>query len=123
MSKKTAAKKPKKNLNFLIKISFLIFVLSISLVNLIKYFETPKTLKLEESSVLGESTINPNEAKIDYWIHFINQHQNYLPGYIELAKAYKLDGQKDKAIDILEKALAISPNSTEVKSLMSEYKD
>lgn len=76
-----------KNLLFLLYLSIIIFLLSLSLFNLNSFLEKPK--------VLG-TTNNVNYSQLLeerlFWQDFLNQHPSYFPGWTELAEIDSLLG-------------------------------
>ncbi len=51
------------------------------------------------------------------FIFLVNDHQNYLPSYYQLAKLYDRLGQKENATDIFQKGIQIAKHQNDLKTL------
>ena len=103
--------KPKsKNLNsFFLIILFIVFLLFLSFLNVNFYF------KQNEDKVLSAQEEAFNEE--EYWINFLKDNSNYLPGYLELTKIQIKNGDINKARQTILKAKELNPNSPEIIKL------
>ncbi|MCS7091862.1 MAG: tetratricopeptide repeat protein [Patescibacteria group bacterium] len=56
--------------------------------------------------------------KILFWEEFLSVNKTYIPGLIRLSNLYIKNNEYEKAKEILNKVISISPNSAEGKSLL-----
>lgn len=61
-------------------------------------------------------------AGIDYFEKARRSNPNFILNYLELAKAYKINGQSDKAIDILNRMLKLPPKTADDNDYKAEGK-
>jgi tetratricopeptide (TPR) repeat protein len=61
-------------------------------------------------------------AAIDYYEKCRKSNPNFILNYLELAKAYKSNGQSDKAIDILNRMLKLPPKTADDNDYKAEGK-
>jgi tetratricopeptide (TPR) repeat protein len=61
-------------------------------------------------------------AAIDYYEQSRRSNPNFILNYLELAKAYKANGQSDKAIDILNRMLKLPPKTADDNEYKAEGK-
>jgi tetratricopeptide (TPR) repeat protein len=61
-------------------------------------------------------------AAIDYYEQSRKSNPNFILNYLELAKAYKANGQSDKAIDILSRMLKLPPKTADDNDYKAEGK-
>lgn len=104
---------PKQTAVYLASLLATITVLVLSTYNLETY--------LQKDKVLGaEANIVQIESEQVFWENFLQENPGYFEGWIELAKiAYEL-GNKDCAIEALNSAKAINPNSDKIENLEKE---
>ena len=105
----------KKTFPFILISFFLVFLLTISYLNLKVYFEGK-----EEIKVLSAESEKPSEE--EFWVNYLELNPNYFPGLIELARIQIANSQNDKAIKTLLKAKNIDPNSDVIEKLEEEIK-
>jgi FimV-like protein len=60
------------------------------------------------------------ESAIDLFERSRKSNPNFLLTYLELAKAYKVNGQSDKAIEILNRMLRLPPKTADDESYKAE---
>lgn len=95
-------------LAFLICCWLIIIALSIFNLAVYSYFQSPKFFGVKiEMNVQADLL-----SKKNYWIEFLDTYPNYLPGWVELAKIEVQLENVDSAIDALNSASSINPNST-----------
>jgi tetratricopeptide (TPR) repeat protein len=61
-------------------------------------------------------------AAIDFFEKARRSNPNFILNYLELAKAYKINGQSDKAIDILNRMLKLPPKTADDNNYKAEGK-
>lgn len=61
-------------------------------------------------------------AGIDYFEKARRSNPNFILNYLELAKAYKINGQSDKAIEILNRMLKLPPRTADDNDYKAEGK-
>jgi tetratricopeptide (TPR) repeat protein len=61
-------------------------------------------------------------AGIDFYEQCRRSNPNFILNYLELAKAYKINGQSDKAIEILNRMLKLPPRSADDNDYKAEGK-
>lgn len=61
-------------------------------------------------------------AGIDYFEKARRSNPNFILNYLELAKAYKINGQSDKAIEILNRMLKLPPKTADDNDYKAEGK-
>ncbi len=96
----------KKTLTPFFTALFIVTVLTLSFFNLKSYFYTPNVLGAE-----NEIKINPTQI---FWETFLAENPNYFPGWIELSKIDKANGNPLKSVEDLNHARSINPNTPEV---------
>ncbi|OGM09797.1 hypothetical protein A2W13_01285 [Candidatus Woesebacteria bacterium RBG_16_36_11] len=105
----------KKEFPFILISLFLVFLLTISYLNLKVYFEGNK-----ETKVLSAEYEKPSEE--EFWVNYLESNPNYFPGLIELAKIQIANSKYDRALQTLLKAKSIDPNSDIIEELEEEIK-
>lgn len=93
---------------FLITLLITAIILFLSLVN---FF--PRNEKLSAKSVLAAKTQGLTQSKI-YWETFLQENPDYLDGWLEVAKIYSEIGYISGAIQALDAAKNIDPNSKKI---------
>ena len=66
---------------------------------------------LSSADVLGINTENPTLRAQIFWETFLAEHPDYFPGWMELAKIDKDNGNPLKSFEDLSRAKSINPNS------------
>lgn len=61
-------------------------------------------------------------AAIDYFEQSRRSNPNFILNYLELAKAYKVNGQSDKAIEVLNRMLKLPPKTADDNDYKAEGK-
>lgn len=97
-----------KNTTFLLSSLAIILVLILSYFNLKSYFNPPK--------VLGVQTEVKNNPEQTFWENFLKNNPTYFPGWIELAKIDKANGNPLTSFENLNKAREINPNTPELNN-------
>jgi tetratricopeptide (TPR) repeat protein len=59
-------------------------------------------------------------AGIDYFEQSRKSNPNFILNYLELAKAYKINGQSDKAIEVLNRMLKLPPKTADDNDYKAE---
>ena len=111
MAKQPIQSKAKSNsqLSFFLLILGVIFLFLLTSFNFNFYLSERNTLPQEpENEVLGVQF--PLEQQRAFWSDFLNQHPEYLPGWIELAEVEEKAGNTNAAKEALLKTRTIDPN-------------
>ncbi|MGD0523023.1 MAG: hypothetical protein ABSA43_00465 [Candidatus Microgenomates bacterium] len=95
-----------KNAAFVVSSLAIVLVLTLSYFNLRSYFTPAK--------ILGAQTEVKNNPRQTFWEEFLTKNPTYFPGWIELSKIDKADGNLLKSVQDLNRARSINPNSPEV---------
>ena len=72
--------------------------------------------------MLGTNIETGTEEKL-FWEDFLAKNPQYFAGWIELAKIYYTEGNKDAGSSALIHAQKVNPNSEEIRTLGSNLKD
>jgi len=68
-------------------------------------------LFIEKQQVLGSTTVISNSNnEIGFWEVFLNENENYIEGWFELAKLKMSEGDINGAREAINKAEQINPN-------------
>jgi len=108
MSKQPAKKSKNKGPFFLI-LSLLIVILFLLVSFNLNTF-------LKEDRILGASEIQPFD-EVSFWKDFVSVNENYLDGWVELAKLEAKAGKTKEVREILTKIEEIDPNSQKLLDL------
>ncbi|MEJ2441333.1 MAG: hypothetical protein P8Y06_00200 [Patescibacteria group bacterium] len=94
-----------------------LFILFLGIIGL--FFLTSFNLHtfLKEDLVLGTTTETQPSDEIAFWENFLSANENYLDGWIELAKLKAEVGKTEEVKQILTKIEEIDPNSQELEDL------
>lgn len=107
---------PKRHEGFLLTLSFLtlVLLLTLSFLNIRSFFSANQ----KQKEVLGAETSLKTEK--DYWINFLDGQEDYLPGWVELAKIDKELGDIDGYENAVSNVKRINPNTPELVTLESK---
>jgi hypothetical protein len=88
---------------------FLLLVVSLTMFNMSLYLSSKKVkTRTADAEIVYETT---------YWEELLNNHPDYFPGWLELAKLEYANGKADRAHEALVNARKINPNSQELKTM------
>ncbi len=79
---------------------FILFLMILSSINFLVYFNRPKKLVVDENQTLI----------FDYWQNILREHPTYRDGYLELAYLEIQGGDGREAQIALEEARKLDPN-------------
>lgn len=123
MTKKVEVKKTKqpavskRNQNLLL-VSMAIFLVVFSFVWLKTGFSQNQQQVLGTKNIVGDQQlVTSDQQLITDWEKIVKLYPNYRDGWLQLAVRYNQVGDKEKALNALEKAREIDPNNETVKSL------
>lgn len=111
----------KKQLVFLCSCCAVIILLFIAGINFENFLASKRVLGIKNQNQIYEQELLM-EQKI-YWKVFLAENPTYLDGWIELANIELKLGKLEEAKLSLDKAEAISPNSSKVKALEETLKN
>ena len=100
---KKSKKQSKKEINFLIILLAAVLIILLTLLNL----QILSKNKAEEKDVLGATAESEQKT---FWVNLLNNEPEYLPGWVELARLQKENGNLNGYNESLNKALEIDPN-------------
>ncbi|SRR5260221_781014 len=114
-----SAKKEKAKVNFkqhLIHYAYcllIIILLIVTSININRFLQSRK--------VLGTSIdVSPLQNEKIYWQGIVEKNPTYVDGYLELAKVDVELGNKNEAINSIEKALTLNPNSAKITEVQKQ---
>lgn len=111
----------KKQLIFLCSCCAVVFLLFVAGFNLENFLAGKRVLGLKTQNQIGEQELLKEQKS--YWEDFLAENPTYLDGWIELANIELKLGKLEEAKLSLDKAEAISPNSSKVKALEETLKN
>lgn len=115
MPKQPAKARKKENI-FENEVAYIFVFLGVILLLLLSTFNL--NLYLNKQKVLGSATIEPNShTEIAFWEDFLNENENYIEGWFELAELKMDEGDISGAREALIKVEKINPNSERLMKL------
>jgi cytochrome c-type biogenesis protein CcmH/NrfG len=113
---KQPAKASKKKTPFKNEFSYLLVALGVIILFLLTTFNLNHYLKRQE--VLGSTTVvSGSHNEIAFWEDFLNENENYIEGWLELAKLKIDEGDINGARQALIEVEKINPNSEKLMKL------
>ncbi|RLC32545.1 hypothetical protein DRH13_01620 [Candidatus Woesebacteria bacterium] len=113
---KQPAKANKKKNPFYNKLTYLLVVLGTIILFLLTTFNLNHYL--EKQKVLGSTTVTSiSHNEIAFWEVFLYENENYIEGWLELAKLKIDEGDINGARQALAEVEKINPNSEELMEL------
>lgn len=117
--KKTEKKtEPEKanNLHRFFFASSIALVLSLSLFNIYSFIQGGE---VQVKTVLAETRDISHEK--EFWMEKLNEHPDYIPGVLELAKIELEIGETEFSEELIERAKKINPNDERVRKFESLF--
>lgn len=115
---KQPAKENKKKNSFYNELAYLLVVLGTIILLLLTTFNLDYYLEIQE--VLGSTTVMSSpHNEIAFWEVFLYENENYVEGWLELAKLKIGEGDMYGAKQALIEVEKINPNSEELIKLKS----
>ncbi|MBU0572634.1 hypothetical protein KKH23_03135 [Patescibacteria group bacterium] len=116
MPKQPAKADKKKNLAIINEATYLLVVLGTIILLLLTTFNLDHYL--EKQKVLSSADVTPSSHdETVFWESFLNENENYIEGWFELAKLKMSDGDIAGAREALIKIEEINPNLEELTRL------
>ncbi len=94
--------------------TFLLTILSISLLNLRVYNASQKVLGATTTNTLSESQVTDLTTQLNYWLSVVKQFPTYRDGFLIIAEIQNQLGATSEALNALNTAKQIDPNSDKV---------
>ncbi len=114
--KKSKSKKKENYKKYFIHYAYCLAIISLLIltgVNINKYIENQKVLG-------AKIDISPLQEEKNYWENLITDHPTFVDAYLQLAKVEVEIGDKEKAINLIKKALTLDPNETKIIEVQEE---